>query len=630
VGGVWIAMQTLFLTPFYWFSTVWFRRSRLTTMADLFVDRFQSHRVSYLYALFNIFLATLFVGLGYLAAYKVMAAMLVKAPEELTVAEALMVEEYSEFRELEARLALGELDESSRERHAALSGMAQRDEIRPFVSHVSPIPFYIFYGLVIGVYIVAGGLKAAAITDAVQGLLIIVFSLMLVPLGLAKLGGFEGLRQSVPEHMFLLFGSVQMSDYAWYTVAAITFTSLIQIFGLMHNMAISGSATDELAARVGAVSGGFTKRFMIIAWLLCGLIAFALYQDSIEDPDGAWGTMSRGLLGPGLLGLMIAGMLAANMSTVDAGAVSISALFVKNLYAPLRPGRGDAHYVLVGRVATVAVMFLGGLVAAFAEGVISLISLIITVNAFWGAVVLLTFFWRRLTERAVFHTALIWIVLIAILPFALPATGNFRQVEALTAETQQRVVLVSVGASAQDVELGRAESVGDVIERPEVISPKPVYFERVVPIDPRDPGSAREGRGRFHIEIYLLGLAGLPVESFSSASLTAARWLFDGVLPFVLLCLFSVLMRPGGREQARETGFYAKMKAPVRLDPEADAREVQRYVESPELVEGAKLLPGSAWEFGKWDRTDWLGFLGSWVMVCIVLAILYAVLNVGA
>src|SRR6476620_5331947 len=35
-GGAWLALITLFLTPYYWFMNVWFRRVRLTTMADLF------------------------------------------------------------------------------------------------------------------------------------------------------------------------------------------------------------------------------------------------------------------------------------------------------------------------------------------------------------------------------------------------------------------------------------------------------------------------------------------------------------------------------------------------------------------------------------------------------------------
>lgn len=40
IGGIWIGLQTLFLTPYYWFMNPWFRRVRLVTTAELLDDRF--------------------------------------------------------------------------------------------------------------------------------------------------------------------------------------------------------------------------------------------------------------------------------------------------------------------------------------------------------------------------------------------------------------------------------------------------------------------------------------------------------------------------------------------------------------------------------------------------------------
>lgn len=36
IGGMWIQFLVLFLTPFYWFTTLFFRRVRLTTIGDYF------------------------------------------------------------------------------------------------------------------------------------------------------------------------------------------------------------------------------------------------------------------------------------------------------------------------------------------------------------------------------------------------------------------------------------------------------------------------------------------------------------------------------------------------------------------------------------------------------------------
>ena len=49
-GGMWIGFQTLFITPFFWFTQPWYRRSRLVTMADLFIDRFDSKPLASAYA----------------------------------------------------------------------------------------------------------------------------------------------------------------------------------------------------------------------------------------------------------------------------------------------------------------------------------------------------------------------------------------------------------------------------------------------------------------------------------------------------------------------------------------------------------------------------------------------------
>jgi len=65
-GGAWISLQTLFMTPYYWFMNVWFRRVRLMTMADLFEDRFGGRSLATLYSIFNIVFAIATIGWGYM------------------------------------------------------------------------------------------------------------------------------------------------------------------------------------------------------------------------------------------------------------------------------------------------------------------------------------------------------------------------------------------------------------------------------------------------------------------------------------------------------------------------------------------------------------------------------------
>ena len=67
-GGAWLALITLFLTPYYWFSNVWFRRVRLTTMADLFEDRFGRRFLATLYASTSVFIIIVGIAGGHVVA----------------------------------------------------------------------------------------------------------------------------------------------------------------------------------------------------------------------------------------------------------------------------------------------------------------------------------------------------------------------------------------------------------------------------------------------------------------------------------------------------------------------------------------------------------------------------------
>ena len=632
-GGIWISLQTLFITPFYWFSATWFRRVRLVTMADLFVERLNSKSLATAYVLFNIYVNLLLLGFGNVVSYKVAAAMIVKPPAEYSVAERTMVDEYSEYSRLKADFVAGRMAADKKDRYTRLDSRVVRGEINSFVSYVKPLPFYVCYTLVVALYITLGGLKAAAVTDALQGLLILFFTVLMIPLGLARVGGWHALHLAVPGFMFRLFGTVAASDYAWYSIFGITFTSMVQIFGLANNMSNSGSAKDENTARFGQITGAFTKRIVIIAWMLCGLLAVALFPGGLADPENVWGTMSKMLLGPGLMGLMLSGMLLGHMPAVGSNAIAVAALVARHLYEPLVRGRSQKHYLQVGQVLVLLVLACSIVSSMLFSGAVKLITNIITFNAFFGAVVLLIFFWRGLTSRAVWVSLGIWIVFVGVLPVLMPRFESVRRDHAFVQTTSQRTVQALMGATGEDVAAGRASKIGAPIQKPFTILPVPIYFEALARANPDDPTSPLEGVGRFQVEACLLHLLGLPMGSFNKAGLLAARWLVDGVLPFVLLILGSCLLRdrPQTAEDVhRIDGFFAKLKTPVAATPEEDEREVALSYREPQRFDHLKLLPRSRWEFTKWSRTDWIGFSACWGVVALIIGLLWIVVNVGA
>ena len=68
---------------------------------------------------------------------------------------------------------------------------------------------------------------------------------------------------------------------------------------------------------------------------------------------------------PGVLGLMLAGVLAAGPAGINSSLNSMASSVVADLYRPARPNRPEAHYVFVGRIATVACGIVMGVFAGF-------------------------------------------------------------------------------------------------------------------------------------------------------------------------------------------------------------------------------------------------------------------------
>jgi solute:Na+ symporter, SSS family len=551
--------------------------------------------------------------------------MIVKPESDYTAQDWERVAEYHEYQGLKARIDAGETQVAGTERFKYLDSLAKHRELTAFISYVSPTPFFISYSAVVGIYIVMGGLRAAAITDAIQGLLILVMSILLIPVGLHRTHGFSGLHALVPEYLFSATSSTP-----WYSIVAVTFASLVQIIGLLHNMSTAGSAKDENTARFGMISGGFTKRLVLIAWTLCGMIGLAVLVGPLKlsDPDNTWGALSRELLAPGFMGLMLSGMLLGNMPSMGVYSVSVAGLVTRNIYEPLVKGKPEKHYFRAGQWAIAGVLILAVVFAECMSDVASAYTDLVTFNTFFGAAVFLILFWRRLTSRAILWSLAIWILVMGVATRALPQIPEFRRIPSLLVQTTQQTIETQTGATQDDVTRGRAERVGQPISTESVVLPRAVFFDAVARVDPRDPGSPLEGIGRFNVEEYVLNVLGVSVKTFSPAMMLTVRWGFDGVFPFLALVVLSLVTKPD--ELERGDRFFAKMRTPVAATPELDKREAELSLENPHRFDDRKIFLKSNWQFAKWSRGDVVGFVGCWGIVAGILFVLWAVLTIGS
>jgi len=311
-SAIWFQWKNLFITPLYWIMAPVFRRVRRTTMAEVFEDRY-GRFMGTIYIVFAVCFFIINIGTLLKGAGKVLSQ------------------------------ATG-----------ATTGV---NEIVVVMTML-----FVLYSFV-------GGLMASARTDVLQGLLIIVLSFMLIPLGWEVVGGLSGMKAALPASRFSL--STPSGIGPW-VILMLTINGLVGIMAQPHMLAAVGTGRDERTCRVGMLHGNFVKRVCTVGWMLVGLIVAAMiaqggdHSDLLTDPENAFGFACRRLLFPGALGLLIASILAASMSACSAFMVGVGALFTAGLYRPhLAPNRSDGHYLWVGRISGMTLTMLGVLYAVF-------------------------------------------------------------------------------------------------------------------------------------------------------------------------------------------------------------------------------------------------------------------------
>ncbi|HUG68631.1 MAG TPA: sodium:solute symporter family protein, partial [Pirellulaceae bacterium] len=391
MSGMWSVMYWLFVTPFYWIAGVWYRRMRHLTLGDWFVERYESRALGAAYCIFGLSFYMVYGSMLFSAIGKV-AAPLIEADTVMLGGQAIGIEYV----------------------------------LVPVI------------GVIVVVYGILGGLRAAYFTDLIQGLCIILLSIILIPYGLnalvaqfgnpetdSMMAGFRYMHEQLPKEHFSVIGTTSTSEFPLHRIVAIVIINLVGIVVQPHFIATGGgSAKTETDARVGLVVGNFLKRFCTVGWVLTALIALALYANDPElvlDPDKTWGVASRNLLGPGLTGLMLACLLAALMSSVDAYMIVGSALMVRNIYAPyVNKTATEAEYIRVGRITGVLVVGGAVIVSLFYMDVFTQLQLTWVFNVLFAAPFWVGMYWRRATTGAAWATVVFNVMVFFGIPFMAP------------------------------------------------------------------------------------------------------------------------------------------------------------------------------------------------------------------
>ena len=259
--------------------------------------------------------------------------------------------------------------------------------------------------LLTGCYTVLGGLRVVLYTEALQAIVLIAASVAITTIGLIEIGGPCELVAIVGPDKLNMFLPADHPEFPW---TGMVFAP--PIVGLWYwctdqyivQRVIAGRNGTE--ARRGTIFAGYLKLLPFFIFLVPGLVAFALAESGrlhLDEADQAFPALVAALLPAGLRGLVAGGLLAALMSSLAAVFNSSSTIFTIDIYKKLRPETSDRSLVLIGRVATAALVLLGVLWIPFLRGLSGeLYHYIQSVSAYIAppiaAVFLFGVFWKRI------------------------------------------------------------------------------------------------------------------------------------------------------------------------------------------------------------------------------------------
>ncbi|MDQ6641832.1 MAG: sodium:solute symporter family protein [Actinomycetota bacterium] len=273
-------------------------------------------------------------------------------------------------------------------------------------------------------YTTLGGLSAAIYNEVLQFFVIVAALLPLTLIGLAKVGGYSGLKAKI---LHGAGGQDHLSSWPGTNLTAIS-SPLLSVIGIVFGLGFvlsfgywttnfvevqrAMASKSISAAQRAPIIGAFPKMFVPFIVIFPGMIAAVLVNEIATPAKGAAPDyknallyLIRDLLPNGMLGLAIAGLLASFMAGMAANISAFNTVFSYDLWQTyVKKDRPDGYYLAVGRWATLGATVIAIGTATFAASYSNIMNYLQTLFGFFNAPLFATFilgmFWKRMTATA--------------------------------------------------------------------------------------------------------------------------------------------------------------------------------------------------------------------------------------
>ncbi len=280
----------------------------------------------------------------------------------------------------------------------------------------------ILIGAIMAIYTAVGGLWAVVVTGVLQFIVLLAAVIIVVPLALDHVGGFETFLAKAPEGFMELSGG----EYSW---------GFLMAFGLYNLFFIAGNwafvqryttvATPKDAKKVGWMFG-LLYTISPLLWMLPPMLYRIVDPGLIgNESEEAYMLMCKTVLPVGMLGLIVGGMVFATSSSINT-TLNISAGVITNdIYKRLFPDTSDRDLVKIGKLATLGFGVLTIIIALLVPYMGGIVNVILTIASLTGAAMFLpplwTLFSKRQTGFSVLFTTISSLAINLFMKFIAPA-----------------------------------------------------------------------------------------------------------------------------------------------------------------------------------------------------------------
>jgi SSS family solute:Na+ symporter len=217
--------------------------------------------------------------------------------------------------------------------------------------------------VVTGVYTILGGLHTVMYTEAIQAIVLLAGSAVLMVMGLERVGGWDNMIKSVPAEQLNMFRPLSDPEFPW--LGILIASPIVGIWYWctdQHIVQRCLAGKNEKEARRGTIFAAYLKLMPFFIFLIPGIIAMAMINQGtlvLEDRNAAFPTLVKEIMPVGLRGLLAGGLLAALMSSLASVYNACSTLYTMDIYQKQKPNATGKELVRVGRIATGVVVLLG-------------------------------------------------------------------------------------------------------------------------------------------------------------------------------------------------------------------------------------------------------------------------------